>query len=217
MCARVYGSQSGRWLTRDPLALDELDRQPYCYVGNNPPNLADPSGKQPALPTPVQQRNAACAAACEEARQDPQLFFIKSTTVGFTLCMPVNPAHPSVRFACACVGEIVLDEPASVKKCILEHEALHITSGDDICPPGCASPERPMLHPPGYNETFSECRAAAAEIACLMKALARPIPFFERARILFHINREIHYCNVTMHGDIKNHYHGPEPPPLVPF
>ncbi|MFB0537486.1 MAG: RHS repeat-associated core domain-containing protein [Anaerolineae bacterium] len=46
--ARWYDPATGRFLTRDPfpgLATLPTTQHPYVYVGNNPVNLADPSGE----------------------------------------------------------------------------------------------------------------------------------------------------------------------------
>ncbi len=44
MGLRHYAPGLGRFLTRDPLGLRGRNPNPYCYVGNNPINLTDPSG-----------------------------------------------------------------------------------------------------------------------------------------------------------------------------
>jgi RHS repeat-associated protein len=54
--ARVYDPVTGQFLTRDP--IEELTRQPYGYVFDNPLNGADPSGQ-------VGEGVAACAATWE--------------------------------------------------------------------------------------------------------------------------------------------------------
>jgi hypothetical protein len=190
-------------MSRDPLGLDGGDVNLYRYVQNNPLTYTDPSGKQPWFPTPTQRQQIACQNACNEARQNPWMYGIKGNTVGFTLCMPANPAMPGSRFACACVGQVVLNEYSSVKNCILEHETLHITSGDDVCNPNCPAPERPSP-PPGWNQAAAECRAAAAEIACLWNAFVKTKNLKEKDRIVFHINREKHYCEVTLGGHLPS-------------
>ena len=160
------------------------------------------------LPTSTQQRNKACHDACNEARENPLMYGIKNGTVGFTLCMPGNPATPGIGFACACVGNVAVNEYPSVKRCILEHETLHITSGDDVCNPKCTSPERPSP-PPGWNQAAAECRAAAAEISCLWKAFGKTNSLKEKDRIAFHINRERHYCEVTLKGRLDPYLPSP--------
>ena len=50
--ARVYDPATGRFLTRDPLALDEVRPEttnPFIYAVNNPVNVVDPTGRVPML------------------------------------------------------------------------------------------------------------------------------------------------------------------------
>jgi RHS repeat-associated protein len=41
---RWYDPNLGRWLSQDPIGFSAGDPNLYRYVGNNVPNLADPSG-----------------------------------------------------------------------------------------------------------------------------------------------------------------------------
>ena len=43
--ARYYDAKAGRFITRDPIGFDGGDVNLYVYVGNNPVNRKDPSGK----------------------------------------------------------------------------------------------------------------------------------------------------------------------------
>jgi RHS repeat-associated protein len=42
--ARWYDPATGRWLSEDPSGFDGGDPNLYRYVGNSPPNFADPTG-----------------------------------------------------------------------------------------------------------------------------------------------------------------------------
>ncbi|NUL82045.1 MAG: DUF2380 domain-containing protein, partial [Armatimonadetes bacterium] len=48
--AREYDPRTARWLQRDPIGQSSGDPNLYRYCGNDPVNLADPSGLQPPLP-----------------------------------------------------------------------------------------------------------------------------------------------------------------------
>ncbi len=192
--ARTYIPLIARWLSRDFSPFEESYLSLYCYVRNNPANLADPSGRQAALPAPTQQQQKECVAACAAARANPGDYRITNKTAGFVLCMPASSSSPAGQLFCACVGTPVLNEYPSVKKCILAHEVAHVTNGDEVCDPNCPAPYRTFDHLPGYNRTASECRAAAAEIVCLGKALGSAKGYKEINRILFHIQRERDYC-----------------------
>src|SRR5262249_26012260 len=48
--ARIYDPGTGRFTSRDPLSFAAGDANLYCYVGNNPVILTDPSGR--AAPPP---------------------------------------------------------------------------------------------------------------------------------------------------------------------
>jgi hypothetical protein len=157
-------------------------------------NNFDPSGRQAALPPPSPAQQKACQAACQAARDDPYSYGLGNKIVGFVLCMPQTPSSPPGRLYCACLGAPVVNEYPSVKDCILAHEITHINFGDDVCDPNCPAPYTATTHPPGYNRAASECRAAAAEIACLWKAFSRAPTLREKDRIAFHINRERDYC-----------------------
>jgi RHS repeat-associated protein len=57
--ARMYDPATGRFLSRDPfpgLATSPMSQNPYAYAHNNPVNLTDPSGMNPAV--------GAAAVAC---------------------------------------------------------------------------------------------------------------------------------------------------------
>ncbi|MDJ0944568.1 MAG: PKD domain-containing protein [Kiloniellales bacterium] len=62
--ARYYDPTSGRFLSKDPLGLATGDANFFRYVGNNPINRVDPSGRLPfALPFAPQAAAAFVAAA----------------------------------------------------------------------------------------------------------------------------------------------------------
>jgi RHS repeat-associated protein len=46
--ARHYDPRLGRWMTMDPLGMESDELSPYNYVENNPMNMIDPNGMQPA-------------------------------------------------------------------------------------------------------------------------------------------------------------------------
>ena len=46
---RYYDPETGRFLTKDPIGLAGGDTNLYRYVGNNPVNYTDPTGKNPLL------------------------------------------------------------------------------------------------------------------------------------------------------------------------
>ncbi|RYD46318.1 MAG: hypothetical protein EOP83_29840, partial [Verrucomicrobiaceae bacterium] len=50
--ARDYDAETGRWTAKDPIRFAGGDSNLYAYVGNDPVNLIDPSGRF-AGPTPV--------------------------------------------------------------------------------------------------------------------------------------------------------------------
>jgi len=63
ICARYYDPAAGRFLTRDPVAGTVLAPQTmnrYVYVGNNPVNRIDPSGR-------VWETGGGCSASIDEA------------------------------------------------------------------------------------------------------------------------------------------------------
>jgi RHS repeat-associated protein len=45
--ARDYDPQVGRWLSNDPLGFDGGQTNLYVYVGNDPVNYTDPTGRLP--------------------------------------------------------------------------------------------------------------------------------------------------------------------------
>ena len=49
MRARLYDPQHGRFLTVDPLGLGGKSENVYCYVNNNPIEMIDPKGTNPAV------------------------------------------------------------------------------------------------------------------------------------------------------------------------
>ena len=48
--ARDYDSEVGRWTAKDPIGFAGEDTNLYGYVGQDPVNLLDPSGKVPIIP-----------------------------------------------------------------------------------------------------------------------------------------------------------------------
>jgi RHS repeat-associated protein len=208
--ARTYSQQLARWLSRDFAPFDHSSLSLYCYVGNDPFTLVDPSGRQAMLQPPTQKQQQACMDACAGARADPFSYGIPDTTIAFVLCMPAAFSSSAGQLSCACLGAQVANDYPSVKQCILKHEASHITSGDDVCDPSCSSPYVSTSHPPGYNQTTAECRAAAVEIVCLVQAFAKTTSYKERNQIAFHIQRERNYCK-RLGGNIDTYL-----PPIFP-
>ena len=47
--ARQYSSESGRWLTVDPLTEKYYSYSPYAFCNNNPVNFVDPDGNHPVI------------------------------------------------------------------------------------------------------------------------------------------------------------------------
>ena len=51
--ARYYDSQTGRFLSEDPIRFNGLDQNLYRYVFNDPVNFIDPEGNQPKPKSPL--------------------------------------------------------------------------------------------------------------------------------------------------------------------
>jgi RHS repeat-associated protein len=204
--ARIYDATSGRFLSRDSSTIDSSHANFYRYVSNNASTLIDPSGWDG---TPAQEK--ACKKACKDARDDPDNpnYELGPKTAGFVLCMPAGAggSPQNIQLYCACVGTVALKLPVSVKRCILEHELAHISNGDEVCDPNCASPYRTPQHPLGYNKTTSECKAAAVAMACLVKALAAATTPDEKKAIRYRFSREAQNCT-DLKGNIKDYYKG---------
>ena len=98
MCPRIYGPLVARWLSRDFSPFDDANLCLYRYVGNDPPNLADPSGRQAALPVTTPAQQTACQKACQDARNDPLAYGLQdpNKTIRFVLCMPTTPLSSAV-------------------------------------------------------------------------------------------------------------------------
>ena len=76
--------------------------------------------------------------------------------------------------------------------------------------PELSWPYRTMDHPVGYNQTDAECKAAAAAMACLVKALAAAKTTAEKNAIKYRFGRESLNCTrPPRNGDIKKYYNGP--------
>jgi hypothetical protein len=106
-----------------------------------------------------------CKAACKAARNDPKQG-LGPQDLGFLIC--INGIK------CGCITNLGLEGSGDIfedaRKCILVHELTH-GPATPPCPPGPCGRSK-VFFLPTINPADEECKAAAAEIKCLEKALA---------------------------------------------
>ncbi len=151
--ARHYRPDLGRWVTVDPIGVEEGNSALYLYTRAHPMTLRDPSGLQAMW----SQCGAAWRAGWAESRQ--------GKVVGGVICVhgrkvpccwPQNlPGGVTPRVQdCFCA-------------CVIEHERTHFDDvqcpGDRFCRPGWSRPEEEWA--------FEECSAYVTEISCLRRSM----------------------------------------------
>lgn len=69
---RMYNPNTGRFMQTDPVGYDDQNNL-YAYVGNDPVNARDPTGKRIVLSGTLEERNALRAAIRDVATSDRRL------------------------------------------------------------------------------------------------------------------------------------------------
>ena len=123
--ARDYDAETGRWTAKDPILFDGCDSNLYGYVLQDPVNLIDRSGKNPAAAVGIAIRIAGGAAASNGVRQ---------ATVRW-----VGPRIGNI-VACLAIGACSFNEQASDESSDIEQEAESFPDPNEVIPGGPWTP-----------------------------------------------------------------------------
>jgi RHS repeat-associated protein len=153
---RHYRPQTGRWLSRDPIA-EKGALNLYSFVRQSPISLIDPRGT-----TPKSNGDPDCEYGCAS-------FVYENNPSGGGTCICWKNKK------CPCIWDVVSEPPfkdipvgqcPAADACTLAHEQTHCNSLNSFCvfTPWCATQLKPLNIKVWANE---ECQARSAERDCL--------------------------------------------------
>lgn len=158
-----YNPQTGRWLSRDPVA-ERGGKNLFGFVGNDL-NRIDYLG-QVALPREVPVAAPAnCINACELYKQAQVVWNEGWASGGGTICCR------GVKYLCTWGADNIPNATAQniVRMCIVQHERTHIDDAANC--DRCSSVIYRTGFLPAKNSDAEECDAYTASVACLRNAL----------------------------------------------